>query len=254
MRLTDKVAVVTGGGRGIGRGICEAFAAEGAKVACVYGHSRDAAEELVRRLTEGGGEAMALQADVRDAEAAQEAVKQVVDRWDRVDILVNNAGIVRDMLLFAMSEEDWTDVIETNLTGMFHFIKAAGRQMSRQRSGKIINISSVSSFFGGAGQVNYAASKGAINSLTRSLAGELAKRNIAVNAIAPGMVVTDMSERVRQMAGDRIESLIPLRRYGQPEDIAKVAVFLASSDSDYVTGQVITVDGGLSLGAKWASD
>jgi len=220
----------------------------------VYGHSREAAEALVEGFTRDGAQAVALQADVCDAEAVQEAVKQVVDRWERVDVLVNNAGIVRDMLLFAMSEDDWNDVLRTNLTGMFHFIKAAGRQMSRQRQGKIINISSVSSFFGGSGQVNYAASKGGVNSLTRSLAGELAKRNIAVNAIAPGMIVTDMSERVRQMAGDKIESLIPLRRCGQPEDVAKVAVFLACSDSDYITGQVITVDGGLSLGAKWATD
>ena len=251
MRLKDKVAVVTGGGRGIGGAICEAFAAEGAKVACVDVPSSEDAGQLVARLTQNGAEAVALQADVRDFDAAQRAIDDVIERWGRVDVLVNNAGIVRDTLLLAMSEENWSDVIDINLTGMFHFVKAVARQMVSQRSGKIVNMSSVASFYGGRGQANYAASKGGVNSLTRSLAGELARRNITVNAIAPGMVVTGMSEQVRQLAGDKIEGLIPLKRYGQPEDIAKVAVFLASSDADYVTGQVIAVDGGLSLGANW---
>jgi len=251
MRLSDKVAVVTGGGRGIGRQICESFAAEGANVACVDIPACDTLDEVVAQLTESGVEAMALKADVRDFEAAQAAIEAVVGRWGRVDILVNNAGIVRDTLLMAMSEEDWRDVIDINLTGMFHLVKAVSRQMVGQRSGRIINMSSVASFYGGRGQTNYAASKGGVNSLTRSLAGELGKRNITVNAIAPGMVETAMSERVRNMAGDKIAALIPLKRYGQPADIAKVAVFLASDDAAYVTGQVIAVDGGLSLGANW---
>ena len=250
MRLKGKVALVTGGSRGIGRAIAKRFAAEGARVAIVYQRSRESADELIGEITKAGGEALAIQADVRSAEAADKAVQEVLEKWERIDILVNNAGVVRDTLFVSMEPSEWQEVIETNLGGAFNFSHAVTRQMMLQRSGKIINMSSVAAEHGGRGQVNYAASKGGINSLTRALACELASRKITVNAIAPGMIETEMSEAVRTLAGDKILPMIPLKRYGQPEDIAGVALFLASAESDYMTGQVLTVDGGLGLGGR----
>jgi 3-oxoacyl-[acyl-carrier protein] reductase len=249
MRLKDQVALVTGGSRGIGRAIVKAFAAEGAKVAFVYKGSQAAADGLVKEINESGGTAIALQADVSDAAAAQQCVEQVEKEWGRFDILVNNAGVIKDDLFIRMEPEAWHAVLQTNLGGTYNFCRAVAYTLMKQRRGRIINISSVAAEHVNPGQTNYSASKGAINALTRALAVELASRNVTVNAIAPGFVETDMSEAVRNKAGDLIKKFIPMRRLGQPEDIARVAVFLASADSGYITGQVLTVDGGMSLGA-----
>jgi 3-oxoacyl-[acyl-carrier protein] reductase len=249
MRLKDQVALVTGGSRGIGRGIALAFAKEGAKVAVVYRGSQQAAEELVATITQGGGVAKAYQADVASPEAVEACVKQVEADLGPVDILVNNAGVIADDLFIRMTTEAWDKVVQTNLGGTANFCRAVAYSMMRRRAGRIINISSVAAECVNPGQANYSASKGAINSFTRALAVELASRGVTVNAIAPGFIETDMSAAVRNKAGDMIQKMIPMRRLGSPEDIAKVAVFLASSDSGYITGQILTVDGGLSLGA-----
>jgi 3-oxoacyl-[acyl-carrier protein] reductase len=253
MRLKDQVALVTGGSRGIGRAIAQSFAAEGARVAIVYRGGKDAADKVVQEIQRAGGTAMALQADVADFAAAQRCVGEVITQWGGLDILVNNAGVTKDGLFLQMEPAAWDAVLETNLGGVFNFSRAAIEPMFRKRRGRIINVSSVAADRHNRGQANYSASKGAINSFTRALAVEVASRNISVNAIAPGFIETDMSAAVRNMAGDVIKKVIPMRRYGQPEDVAKVAVFLASADSSYMTGQVLTVDGGLSLGAVTAS-
>jgi 3-oxoacyl-[acyl-carrier protein] reductase len=249
MRLQDQVALVTGGSRGIGRGIVKAFVAEGAKVAFVYRGNQEAAEDLLQELNQAGGTVLALQADVTDGAAAQTCVERIEKEWDRFDILVNNAGIIQDDLFVRMQPQAWQIVLQTNLGGTYNFCRAVAYTLMRQRHGRIINISSVAAEHVNMGQANYAASKGAINALTRALAVELASRNVTVNAIAPGFIETDMSEAVRNKAGDAIKKIVPMRRLGTPEDIARVAVFLASADSGYLTGQVLTVDGGLSLGA-----
>lgn len=249
MRLKDQVALVTGGSRGIGRAIVKAFAAEGAKVAFVYRGNQAAAETLTKEVTSAGGTALALQADVADPAAAEQCVARVEKEWGRIDILVNNAGVIRDDLFIRMDADAWNTVLATNLGGTYHFCKAVAYPLMKQRRGRIINISSVAAEHVNQGQANYAASKGAVNALTRALAVELASRGVTVNAIAPGFIETDMSEAVRNKAGDMIKKLIPMRRLGQPEDVAHVAVFLASADGGYITGQVLTVDGGLSLGA-----
>jgi 3-oxoacyl-[acyl-carrier protein] reductase len=251
MQLKDRIALVTGGSRGIGRGIVLALVREGAKVAFVYRGSQQAAESLAAEITSAGGTCKGFQADVAQPDTAQRVVDQVVGDWGRIDILVNNAGVIRDGLFVRMEPADWQTVIDTNLTGTYAFCRAVAGQMAlKQRSGRIINISSVAAEHVNAGQANYAASKGAVNALTRALAVELGSRNVTVNAIAPGFVETDMTEAVRNKAGDFIQKkLIPVRRLGKPEDIAAVVVFLAGPGASYVTGQVITVDGGLSLGA-----
>lgn len=250
-QLKDQVALVTGGSRGIGRAIVLALAHAGAKVAFVYRGSQEASEKLVADVKEAGGEAVAIQGDVAQAEVATKIVEQVIGQWGRIDILVNNAGVIRDGLFLRMSDEDWNTVIGTNLGGTYGFCRAVAQQMAlRQRYGRIINISSVAATHVNAGQCNYSASKGAVNSFTRALAVELGSRNVTVNAIAPGFIETDMSEAVRNKAGDFIvKKLIPARRLGKPEDIAASVVFLASPGASYITGQVITIDGGLSLGA-----
>ncbi len=249
MRLKDQVAIVTGGSRGIGRGIVKAFAAEGAKVAFTFKGSQPAADSLVAEVTQAGGFAKAYQSDVAVHDDAVKMVEAVEAEWGPVFALVNNAGVIRDGLFVAMKEDEWNIVLQTNLGGTFNFCHALAMKMARQRKGRIINISSVAATNTNPGQTNYAASKGAINSFTRALATELAGRGVTVNAIAPGFIETDMSENVRNKAGDLIKKMIPLKRLGLPEDIAKVAVFLASADSSYMTGQILTVDGGLSLGA-----
>ena len=250
MQLQDQIALVTGGSRGIGRGIVQAFAREGAKVAFVFRGNQAAADSLVQEVAAAVGTALAIQGDVADAATAPKCIEQVQQAWGgRLDILVNNAGVIRDGLFVRMSEEDWSLVINTNLNGTFRFCKAAADLMVfKQRYGRIINISSVAAEHVNGGQCNYVASKGAINAFTRALATELAGRNVTVNAIAPGFIETDMSEAVRNKAGDMIKKMIPAKRLGQPEDIAHLAVFLAGKGASYVTGQVITVDGGLSLG------
>ncbi len=252
MRLKDQVALVTGGSRGIGRAIVKAFVAEGAKVGFVYRGNQAAADSLVQEIIRESGTALALQGDVTDVEAAQRCVERVEKEWGRLDILVNNAGIIRDDLFVRLEPDAWQSVLQTNLGGTYNFCRAVAYTLMKQRHGRIINISSVAAEHVNLGQANYAASKGAINAFTRALAVELASRNVTVNAIAPGFVETDMSEAVRNKAGDLIKKLIPMRRLGRPEDVAKVAVFLASEESSYITGQVLTVDGGLSLGAVTA--
>jgi len=245
-RLEGKIAVVTGGSRGIGAGIARAFAAEGARVAVIYRGSQAAADALVQEI---GQKAKAYQCDVTDVTAVEGCVKRIEEEVGQVDILVNNAGVIQDDLFIRLEPEQWQVVLQTNLGGTFNFCRALAYPMMRRRSGRIINLSSVAAEHVNPGQTNYAASKGAINSFTRALAVELAGRGVTVNAIAPGFIETDMSAAVRNKAGDMIKKIIPMKRIGTPEDIAKVAVFLASDDSAYITGQVITVDGGLSLGA-----
>jgi 3-oxoacyl-[acyl-carrier protein] reductase len=249
MRLKDQVALVTGGSRGIGRGIVKALAAEGARVAFVYRGSQAAADSLVQELQGAGGTVKACQCDVTKAEEVQTTVEGIEKDWGPINILVNNAGVIHDDLFVRLEPENWNKVLQTNLGGTYNFCRALAYSMMKQRKGRIINVSSVAAEHVNPGQTNYAASKGAINSFTKALAVELASRGVTVNAIAPGFIETDMSEAVRNKAGDLIKKMIPMRRLGQPDDIAKVAVFLASAEAGYMTGQVLTVDGGLSLGA-----
>jgi len=248
--LKDQIALVTGGSRGIGCGIVRAFAREGAKVAFVYRGNREAADILVNELTQAGGAVLALQGDVAQPNTASRCIEQVQQAWGgRLDILVNNAGVIRDGLFVRMSEDDWRTVMSTNLDSVFRFCRIAAELMAlKQRAGRIINISSLAAEHVNKGQANYVASKGAINAFTRALAIELAARNVTVNAIAPGFIETDMSQAVRNAAGDAIKKMIPAKRFGTPEDIAELAVFLAGPAASYITGQVITVDGGLGLG------
>ena len=253
MRLKDQIALVTGGSRGIGRAIVQALAGEGAKVAVVYRGSREAADKLVEEVARAGGAARAFQCDVADRAAVKACVEQVQKELGPVHILVNNAGVIADGLFVRMEPEEWDKVVGTNLGGVFNFCRELAFPMMQKRAGRIINISSVAATHVNPGQANYAASKGAVNSFTRALAVELAGRGVTVNAIAPGFIETDMSAAVRNKAGDLIKKIIPMKRIGTPEDIAKVALFLAGPDSGYITGQVLTVDGGLSLGAVGAS-
>lgn len=250
MLLKDKTALVTGGSRGIGRAVVLALAKEGAKVAFVFRGNQASADALVQEVAQAGGTAVAFQGDVAKSESANQIVEKVLADWGRIDVLVNNAGVIKDGLFIQMEQEAWDTVLDTNLGGVYHFCRAAAYPMMKQRAGRIINISSVAADHVNRGQCNYAASKGAVNSFTRALAMELAARNITVNAVAPGFIATDMSEAVRNAAGDTIEKkFIPLKRLGQPDDIAGVVVFLASPAAAYLTGQVLTVDGGLSLGS-----
>jgi len=251
MMLKDQTALVTGGSRGIGRAIVLALAKAGAKVAFVYRSKTAEADALVAEVAALGGEAKAYQGDVADPAAAGTIAAAMLADWGRIDILVNNAGVIRDGLFLRMEPQAWKDVLTTNLDGTFYFCKAVAEQMVfKQRSGRIVNISSVAGTHVNAGQANYSASKGAINSLTKVLAVEMGKRGITVNAVAPGFIETDMGEPVRNKAGDIIKKAIPLNRLGKPEDIAEVVLFLVSPAAAYMTGQVLTVDGGLSLGAS----
>jgi 3-oxoacyl-[acyl-carrier protein] reductase len=248
MRLDGRVALVTGGSRGIGRAIVCALAREGAKVAFVYNASRDAADKLIEELTQQQREVVAFQCDVKHKSEAEKVVEAVIEKWGKLDILVNNAGVIRDSLLATLSEENWNEVIATNLNSVYNFCQAVTRQMMSQRYGRMINISSVSADFGNPGQANYAASKGGVDGFTHCVAAELAKRNITVNAVSPGFIETDMTLAVRNVAGDQLVKRIPARRLGKPEDVAGAVVFLASEESAYITGQVLRVDGGLTLG------
>jgi 3-oxoacyl-[acyl-carrier protein] reductase len=249
MRLKDQVAIVTGGSRGIGRAIARAFAQEGARVAIIYHGSQAAAEELVAEIVKAGGVARAYQADVADLAAVEACASKIEADLGPVDILVNSAGVIQDDLFVRLEPDGWNKVMQTNLGGTYNFCRMVAYPMMRRRKGRIINVSSVAAEHVNLGQTNYAASKGAINSFTRALAVELASRGVTVNAIAPGFIETDMSAAVRNKGGELIKKMIPMKRIGVPEDIARVAVFLASEESAYITGQVITVDGGLSLGA-----
>jgi 3-oxoacyl-[acyl-carrier protein] reductase len=248
MRVSGRIALVTGGSRGIGRGVVEALAREGAKVAFIYKGSEEAANALVKEQVDQGREVVAYQGDVSATADADRIVADVVAKWGRLDILVNNAGIIRDSLLATMEPADWQAVIDTNLTGVYNFCHAAVRQMMSQRYGRIVNVSSVAAEYGNQGQVNYAASKGGIQGLTRCLATEIGRRKITVNAVAPGFIETDMTQAVRNAAESKITDGVPLRRLGKPEDIANAVLFLASDEASYVTGHVLVVDGGLTLG------
>jgi len=245
--LENKVALVTGGSRGLGRAIALALAGVGADVAIVYRSSATEAQQVVDAIVEKGHKGMSFQGDVGNASRVKEIVDLVAGQWGHLDILVNNAGITRDGLLMRMGEQDWDDVITTNLKSVFNFSKAAIRPMMSQRSGKIINITSVVGIMGNAGQTNYTASKAGIIGFTKSLAKELGSRNIQVNAVAPGFIETDMTAKLSEEQWKALTDKIPLRRTAKPEEIAGVVRFLASSDSDYMTGQVICVDGGLGI-------
>lgn len=242
--LTGKVALVTGGSRGIGRAIVETLAAAGMTVAFTYRENAAAAAEVVALAPE---KIFAEPVDVRDSAACAAFVEKVVDRTSRVDLLVNNAGVIRDNTLAMLEDSDVWDVLETNVSGAFNMARAVVPYMVSARQGRIVNVSSVAGEKGGRGQTNYAASKGAINAFTRSLAVEVAPRGITVNAVAPGVIETEMSRAVREMAGDQAKARILLRRFGQAEDVAYAVWFLASRYADYITGQILSVDGGFKM-------
>ncbi|OLA90677.1 MAG: 3-oxoacyl-[acyl-carrier-protein] reductase [Roseburia sp. 40_7] len=245
--LTGKIALVTGAGRGIGAEIARTFAREGAAVIINYNGSKERAEKVAAEIIAAGGKAETYQCNVADDAACKEMIDTCIKSYGRIDILVNNAGITRDDLLMRMSEEDFDAVIDTNLKGTFHTIRHMSRYFLKQKSGKIINMSSVSGILGNAGQANYSASKAGVIGLTKSVARELASRRINVNAIAPGFIATDMTDAMTEEAKEKIAESIPFKRIGQPEEIAEMALFLASDKSDYITGQVFAVDGGMTI-------
>lgn len=245
MFLKNSVAIVTGAGRGIGRAIALELARAGAQVVVNYAGHADQAEKTVGMIEELGGQAIAVQADVSQAEDVDRLVKTAVDTYGKVDILVNNAGITRDNVLLRMKEADWDAVLDTNLKGVFLSSKAVSKGMMKQRSGVIVNISSVVGVSGNAGQANYAAAKAGIIGFSKSMAKELASRGIRVNVVAPGYISTDMTVSLPEEVKEQIQQGIPLGRIGSPEDIAQTVVFLASPAAAYITGQVIAVDGGM---------
>ncbi len=247
LALEGKVALVTGGSRGIGRAIALELARRGADVAVNYAHNAEAAQQVVAEIEALGRRAVALPADVGDFAQAAALVAAVLDALGRLDILVNNAGIVRDALLLRMQEADWDDVLRVNLKGAFNTSKAAVRPMLRQHFGRIINVSSVSGLMGQVGQANYAAAKAGLIGLTKSMARELAARDITVNAVAPGFIPTDMNVAVDETLRERLRELIPLGRFGAADDVAHAVAFLASNEAAYITGAVLPVDGGLSM-------
>lgn len=247
LMLTGKVALVTGASRGIGRAIAVRLAGDGAAVIVNYSGSKDQAEEVVSQIRDAGGEAQAVQCDVSDFEACGLLAKTVLEQYGRLDILVNNAGVTRDGLIMKMSEQDYDAVLDTNLKGAFNMIHHFSRSFLKQRSGRIINISSVSGVMGNAGQANYSASKAGLIGLTKSVARELASRGVCVNAVAPGFIDTDMTGSMTDSAKESLKGMIPMGHIGTPEDIAAAVAFLADDTSAYITGQVICVDGGMAI-------
>lgn len=243
--LSGKIALITGGSRGIGRAVAMEFAKNGASIAINYAGNEAAAQETISELKALGVRAEAFKGDISRFDDAKKVIDEVKESFGAIDILVNNAGITRDGLLLRMKEEDFDKVLSVNLKGAFNCIRHMSGIMLKQRSGRIINISSVVGITGNAGQANYAAAKAGIIGLTKSAAKELASRGINVNAIAPGFIQTDMTEVLSDKVKEKIMENIPLKRYGSPEDVAKLALFLASGLSDYITGQVINVDGGM---------
>ena len=245
--LKNKIALITGAGRGIGRAIAIALAKEGAEVVINYNGSEERAKEVKQTIEENGGKASIYKCNVSDFVACEAMIKDMIKEQGRIDILVNNAGITKDGLIMKMKEEDFDSVLNVNLKGTFNTIRHSARQMLKQRSGKIINISSVSGILGNVGQANYAASKAGVIGLTKTMARELGSRGITVNAIAPGFVDTEMTEVLSEEIRENACKQIILGRFGKPEDIANTAVFLASDKADYITGQVISVDGGMNV-------
>lgn len=245
--LADKAVIITGGTRGIGRACVDLFSADGADVTFFFRDSTEIANEIVASGRAAGRRMTADQVDVRDRKACDAAVERVATRCDRIDVLVNNSGVIRDNLLPLLEDADLETVLDTNVAGVFNVTRAVVPHMISRRAGKIINVSSVSAEKGGRGQTNYAASKGAINALTKALAVELAPRRITVNAVAPGVIETDMSREILERATDEVTSRILLRRFGMPIEVAYAIMFLASRYADYITGQVVHVDGGFKM-------
>ncbi len=244
MQLKDKVAIVTGGARGIGRAIALCFAKAGADIAVADVNIKEA-EKTAEEIKLLGRKSFALEMDVTDYVKVEEGVNKILDKLGKVDILINNAGITKDNLLLRMSQIDWDAVLGVNLKGTFNCIKAASKQMIKQRSGRIINIASIIGIIGNPGQANYSASKAGIIALTKTAAKELASRNINVNAVAPGFIQTEMTDNLPLELKEKMKEVIPLKRFGVPDDVANVCLFLASEDSNYITGQTIVVDGGM---------
>jgi len=245
--LKGKTALVTGGTRGIGRAIVIALANAGADVAFTYARSEEAAQEVQAEVEAAGRKALSFKADAVDSKRADEVVTEITRTWDRLDILVNNAGITRDTLIMRMSEEQWDDVINTNLKSIFNYSKSCTRPFMKQRSGSMINISSVVGLSGNAGQTNYAASKAGIIGFSKSLAKELATRNIRVNVIAPGYITTEMTGKLSEKVMDSISGSIPMGKPGEVSDVANGVIFLASEASRYITGETIRIDGGMAM-------
>ncbi|QFF98503.1 3-oxoacyl-[acyl-carrier-protein] reductase [Psychrobacillus glaciei] len=244
-KLDGKSAIVTGASRGIGKDIALYLAKEGAKVAVNYSGSKEKAEAVVEEIKSLGGEAFAVQANVDHAEDVQKLISETMENFGAIDILVNNAGITRDNLLMRMKEQEWDDVLNTNLKGVFLCTKAVTRQMMKQRHGRIINITSIVGVSGNPGQANYVAAKAGVIGLTKSTALELASRNITVNSVAPGFITTDMTDALSEEVKTQMLNQIPLAKFGNPEDIAKAVAFLASDDANYITGQTLHVNGGM---------
>lgn len=247
MNLENKTAIVTGGSRGIGRAICIALAKEGANIVTCYAKGAAAAEETVAMCKEYGVQAVAIQADVAVKEEVDNLFAEALKITGTVEILVNNAGITRDGLVMRMSDEDFNQVIDTNLRGAFYCMRAASKLMMKKRYGRIVTISSVVGVMGNAGQVNYAASKAGVIGMTKSLAKELGSRNVTANAVAPGFITTDMTDALPEAVKEQMAKEIPLARMGQPEDVANAVAFLVSDQASYITGQVLHVDGGMAM-------
>lgn len=243
--LTNKTAIITGASRGIGAEIAKRFAQAGANVVVNYSGSQQKAESVVEAINENGGKAIAVKANVADADAVKAMVDETMATFGAVDILVNNAGITRDNLMMRMKDDEWDDVINTNLKGVFVCTKAVTRQMMKQRSGRIVNIASIVGVMGNAGQANYVASKAGVIGLTKTTARELASRGITANAVAPGFITTDMTDQLNEDIQKTMMSQIPLGRFGKPEEVAKAALFLASDEASYMTGQTLHLDGGM---------